>query len=87
MWVYWSLAVRTRFGGWVSMGKPTRTTGECRECGRDLPAGYLCDDCDRLSGWDCIECGRPVGRLQSVWSTDPTICSEECAEKRSEAPA
>ena len=21
---------------------------QCRECGRDLPAGYLCDDCDEI---------------------------------------
>ena len=23
-------------------------TDHCRECGRELPAGYLCDDCDQL---------------------------------------
>lgn len=23
-------------------------SAECRECGRPLAAGYLCDDCDRL---------------------------------------
>lgn len=28
--------------------------GECRECGKPLPAGYLCDspECDRVEGWD-----------------------------------
>ena len=24
---------------------------ECRECGRPLGAGYLCDDCDTVAGW------------------------------------
>jgi len=24
---------------------------ECRECGTDLGAGYLCDDCDTVEGW------------------------------------
>jgi hypothetical protein len=24
------------------------TVPECRDCGRDLGAGYLCDDCDEL---------------------------------------
>ena len=23
----------------------------CRECGCDLGAGYLCDDCDTVEGW------------------------------------
>ena len=23
----------------------------CRECGIDLGAGYLCDDCDTVEGW------------------------------------
>lgn len=27
--------------------------GQCRECGRDLGAGYLCDDCD------CVELVNP----------------------------
>jgi len=29
-------------------------TGEskCRECGTDLGAGYLCDYCDTVEGWD-----------------------------------
>lgn len=27
-------------------------TDRCHECGRDLGAGYLCDDCDRVEGWD-----------------------------------
>ena len=26
--------------------------GTCRECGCDLGAGYLCDDCDTVEGWD-----------------------------------
>jgi hypothetical protein len=24
----------------------------CRECGRRLGCGYLCDDCDTVEGWD-----------------------------------
>lgn len=24
----------------------------CRECGINLGAGYLCDDCDEVEGWD-----------------------------------
>ena len=24
---------------------------ECRECGVELPVGYLCDDCDTVEGW------------------------------------
>lgn len=28
------------------------TDAECRECGIDLGAGYLCDDCDTVDGWD-----------------------------------
>jgi len=24
---------------------------ECRVCGTDLGAGYLCDDCDTVEGW------------------------------------
>lgn len=24
---------------------------ECRDCGKALGAGYLCDDCDTVDGW------------------------------------
>jgi hypothetical protein len=24
----------------------------CRECGKALGAGYLCDDCDTVEGWE-----------------------------------
>ena len=24
---------------------------ECRECGTELGAGYLCDGCDTVDGW------------------------------------
>jgi hypothetical protein len=27
---------------------PNNTPDECRVCGKDLGAGYLCDDCDTL---------------------------------------
>lgn len=30
----------------------TERSGECRECGRELGAGYLCDDCDTVEGWE-----------------------------------
>ena len=29
----------------------SETQDECRECGKDLGAGYLCDDCDTVDGW------------------------------------
>lgn len=35
------------------MSEPANPRGECRECGKPLPSGYLCDspECDRVEGW------------------------------------
>ncbi|OAQ52139.1 hypothetical protein HTG_14240 [Natrinema mahii] len=29
-------------------GQSSTQTDRCRECGRNLGAGYLCDDCDAV---------------------------------------
>lgn len=33
-------------------GTSTGDTDRCRDCGRDLGSGYLCDDCDRVEEVD-----------------------------------
>jgi len=35
---------------YIELADPT--TDHCRECGRDLDAGYLCDDCDTVTVHD-----------------------------------
>lgn len=32
----------------------------------------------------CNVCGRYIGNKQRVWSYDPTICTESCAERRAQ---
>jgi len=34
------------------LGEQGQTIATCRECGTRLGAGYLCDDCDTVEGWE-----------------------------------
>jgi len=36
---------------WSAYRSAADAPTECRECGTDLGAGYLCDDCDTAEGW------------------------------------
>lgn len=36
----------------MSGERATQRDGYCRECGTYLGAGYLCDDCDTVEGWE-----------------------------------
>jgi len=35
----------------VDVSNESGDTDHCRECGQGLGAGYLCDDCDTVEGW------------------------------------
>lgn len=32
----------------------------------------------------CGVCNRYIGRMQKIWSYDPTICTEACSERRAQ---